>query len=174
MPVETFVVVYTSPKQYAQDAQRQAASGWVPLTVTERSPRAGCFRIFTLGLWSLVFPPKPELVVTYQRVSQIQPSSRVSILKITPSTVRHCTICGGLCNASDEFCANCGSPLPKIGVGESALSLPDETGRFALDPGNPYNLDPNTGLPKKSKDGLNPIVVLALIVIIFVILKIIF
>jgi hypothetical protein len=38
--------------------------------MTERQPRPGLLRIVTLGLFSLVFPPKPELVVTYKRQRQ--------------------------------------------------------------------------------------------------------
>ena len=62
---EVVVHEYRDTPTYERYAQEMAELGWQVVDVTERQPRAGCLRIVTLGLWSLVFPPKPMLVVTY-------------------------------------------------------------------------------------------------------------
>ncbi len=69
-PVQTEVRVYKSNDEFRRDAEKAAKKGWTVQTVTERKPRAGCGRILTLGLLTLVRPPKPELVVTYVRAVQ--------------------------------------------------------------------------------------------------------
>jgi hypothetical protein len=61
------VRVYSSNSAYQKDAAKLAKQGWTPITVTERRPRAGCARIILLWWLTLLRPPKPELVVTYQR-----------------------------------------------------------------------------------------------------------
>lgn len=65
---ETTVKVYRSSKDYQTDAQHMAQQGWTVSNVTENRPRSGCIRVFLLlGIFALVFPPKPEIVVTYSR-----------------------------------------------------------------------------------------------------------
>ena len=64
---ETMVRVYKGNGDYQRDAKRLAKSGWSPLNVVERRPRAGCMRIALLWWLTLLRPPRPELVVTYQR-----------------------------------------------------------------------------------------------------------
>lgn len=64
---ETMVRVYRGNAAYQKDATKLAKDGWNPTGMVERKPRAGCLRILTLGLFTLIFPPKPELVVTYRR-----------------------------------------------------------------------------------------------------------
>lgn len=56
---------YKSEKQYQQDAQRMTAQGYKVVSVTSEQPRAGCLRIVTLGIFTLLWPPRPVLVVTY-------------------------------------------------------------------------------------------------------------
>ena len=65
--IETAVRVYQGADAYQSELVELSGKGWSPLNVTERKPRAGLLKIFTLGFFALVFPPKPELVVTYQR-----------------------------------------------------------------------------------------------------------
>lgn len=69
--IETMVREYKSTKDFSKDAEKLARDGWYVSSQTERKPRAGCLRILTLGLFALIFHPKPILVVTYQR----QPAS---------------------------------------------------------------------------------------------------
>lgn len=64
---ETMVRTYKSTDDYRKDAAKLAKQGWAPSNVLEEKPRAGCFRILTLGLFALVRPPKSKYVVTYQR-----------------------------------------------------------------------------------------------------------
>lgn len=65
---ETMVRTYTSAKAYQNDAKRLARDGWSAANVTEHRRRSGCIRVFLLlGIFALVFPPKPEIVVTYVR-----------------------------------------------------------------------------------------------------------
>ncbi len=69
-PVETLeshVVVYKNPKAYEKDAPKLAKKGWKVESVTERKPRAGIGRLLSLGFVTMIFPPKPELVVTYSK-----------------------------------------------------------------------------------------------------------
>lgn len=67
---ETRVKNYSSPGAFNRDAGKMARDGWSVVSTTERQPRAGCLRIVTLGLFTLIFPPKPEIVVTYSRPRQ--------------------------------------------------------------------------------------------------------
>jgi hypothetical protein len=69
-PFETMVRVYTSAGGYRRDAAKLAKQGWSPIHVTERRPRAGCLRILLLWWLVLLRPPKPQLVVTYQRIGR--------------------------------------------------------------------------------------------------------
>lgn len=64
---ETMVRTYKNTDAYQRDAVKQAKQGWHVVNTVERRPRAGCFRIVTLGFFTLIRPPKPELVVTYLR-----------------------------------------------------------------------------------------------------------
>jgi len=61
------VKVYRDSGSYAKDAKKLSKQGWAVVNTTHRQPRAGIGRIVTLGLLTLLRPPKPELVVTYQR-----------------------------------------------------------------------------------------------------------
>lgn len=58
---------YKDRGEYEKDAPRMAAEGWRVVTVTEQTQRTGCLRMVTLGFFSLIWKPKPHLVVTYQR-----------------------------------------------------------------------------------------------------------
>lgn len=64
---ETMVRTYPNPDAYQRDARKLAGKGWSVSNTMERKPRAGCARILTLGLFTMLFPPKPEIVVTYVR-----------------------------------------------------------------------------------------------------------
>jgi hypothetical protein len=64
---ETMIRVYKSNSAYQHDARKLAGQGWRVVSVTERRPRAGIARIVLLMFLVLIFPPKPQLVVTYSR-----------------------------------------------------------------------------------------------------------
>lgn len=64
---ETMVRVYKNTRDYQSDAKKLANKGWSPTNTVERRPRAGCLRLALLWWLILLRPPKPELVVTYQR-----------------------------------------------------------------------------------------------------------
>src|SRR6476619_4185537 len=65
---EKMVRIYHRSSADQRDAKRLARSGWFPIHTVERRPRAGCIRILFLWWLVLLRPPKPELVVTYQRI----------------------------------------------------------------------------------------------------------
>jgi hypothetical protein len=65
--VETMVRTYKEPKRFARDARRLSNDGWRVVNTVERHPRAGCLRILLLWWFVLLLPPKPELIVTYER-----------------------------------------------------------------------------------------------------------
>lgn len=59
---------YKTDQAYRKDAERLAAQGWRVTNVVSEQPRAGCLRIIlTGGLGAIVWKPKPQLVVTYER-----------------------------------------------------------------------------------------------------------
>jgi hypothetical protein len=151
MHEEIFVMVYTDPAHYSKDIHNRASQGWTPISVTERRPRPGILRILTLGLWSAVFPPKPELVVTYQRIGSRALGLPSSAIGSPLAATRNCSICGSSCSVQDVYCSRCGSPLPEMTTPISAPALPQSSGKYKIDPGNPYNLDPETGLPIKGQ-----------------------
>src|SRR4051794_18555624 len=64
---ETMVRTYKDTDDYQKDQKKLAKDGWSTQAMVERKPRAGVGRIVTLGMASVIRPPKPELVVTYQR-----------------------------------------------------------------------------------------------------------
>ena len=100
---ETMVKVYTNPKNYAKDAKDLAKDGWKAENVTERQPRRGCGRILAMGvIFAFIFPPKPELVVTYSRE------------RLNKGYVR-CWSCGTINQAKQKrfFCTKCGSQMER-------------------------------------------------------------
>lgn len=58
---------YESDAEYQKDANKMLKQGFEVLSVTSEQPRSRCMRILTLGI---LFKPKPQLVVTYQRQSE--------------------------------------------------------------------------------------------------------
>lgn len=59
---------YTSDKEYGRDAAQMIKQGYKVANMVSERPRAGCLRIIlTGGLGLLIWPPKPQLVVTYIR-----------------------------------------------------------------------------------------------------------
>jgi hypothetical protein len=56
---------YTNEREFSRDANRMAKQGYIVASTTSEKPRAGCARILTLGIFTLLFPPKQMLVVTY-------------------------------------------------------------------------------------------------------------
>lgn len=68
---ETMVRTYKKAKDYQKDAQKLGKQGWRVVGTVEHRPRSGLGRIttgvLTLGIGALMFPPKPEIVVTYER-----------------------------------------------------------------------------------------------------------
>lgn len=67
-PKPIVVKRYKDEREYQRDAQRMARKGYKVVSSTSEKPRAGCARILTLGIFTLLFPPKPEFVVTYSLV----------------------------------------------------------------------------------------------------------
>lgn len=68
MAVETIMRTYTSAKEFERDRAKLANDGWTVLSTTEHRPRQGCLRIILLAfIFAFMFPPKPQIVVTYQR-----------------------------------------------------------------------------------------------------------
>jgi hypothetical protein len=65
------VETYKSSRDYRLDAERMARDGWRVVSAIEQQPRHGhgrfLFRVLTLGIGALLFPRRPEIVVTYER-----------------------------------------------------------------------------------------------------------
>jgi hypothetical protein len=58
---------YKSMDAYQRDAVKLAAQGYTVTAVTDRQQRAGVGRMASLGFFSLVWKPKPKLLVTYSK-----------------------------------------------------------------------------------------------------------
>jgi hypothetical protein len=102
---ETMVRVYKTTDAYQSDLAKLTKKGWITQTVTERKPRAGCARIILLWWFTLIFPPKPELVVTYMR---------------TRTAERGLDTAQGVSVYQSGSCPNCGAP-----VGDKAFFCPN-------------------------------------------------
>lgn len=63
---QTMVRVYRSPNAYRRDAEALARQGWHVASTSERRRRRSCVWI-VLFFPVLLWPPKPEIVVTYDR-----------------------------------------------------------------------------------------------------------
>lgn len=59
---------YRTDRQYQRDARKMARKGYRVATVTSERPNAGLLRWLTIGIFAMLFRPKPVLVVTYQLV----------------------------------------------------------------------------------------------------------
>jgi hypothetical protein len=88
------VTVRTYPDRVAfeRDAARLAGNYWVVSSVVERKPNAGCLRILFLWWLVLIFPPRPELLVTYRyeppaapRPDALSAAVQVRSARISPS-----------------------------------------------------------------------------------------
>lgn len=64
---KVFVREYNSQGDYQRDAGTLSVQGWRVTSVNQERQNAGCMRILTLGLFSLVVRPKDHYVVTYTR-----------------------------------------------------------------------------------------------------------
>lgn len=109
-PFETMVRVYRSTSEYQRDAQGLARKGWQPTSVTERKPRAGCLRLILLWWLVLIIPPKPELVVTYQRGIGQSAAEALAIAELS-KLPGHCPNCGHAVSPTSYFCPNCKANL---------------------------------------------------------------
>ena len=58
---------YKTEREYQRDAGRMVKRGYRVAHVVSEMRNAGCMRWLTIGLFAIIFRPKPELVVTYQR-----------------------------------------------------------------------------------------------------------
>lgn len=63
---QIIVKEYKNQKAYQKDAPKMATKGYEVASVIEQENRAGCMRWLTIGLFSLIFKPKPTLLVTYR------------------------------------------------------------------------------------------------------------
>ncbi|MGB3328917.1 MAG: hypothetical protein WBA46_08180 [Thermomicrobiales bacterium] len=100
---QSVVRVYTNSRDYAEDIVRFADEGWSVESVTERHPRRGCGRILLMGvIFAWIFPPKPELVVTYSRV-------------VLDKGLARCRACGAInrYGKGATHCTTCGTPLTR-------------------------------------------------------------
>lgn len=64
-PKAIVVKRYKDEKEYQRDAQKMARQKYKIISVVSEKPRAGFMRIITLGIFTLLFPPKSVYVVTY-------------------------------------------------------------------------------------------------------------
>lgn len=68
MPMmETKVETYLGSKEYQHHVKRMSAAGWNVKSTVEHKRRNGCMRLILLNFFCLIFPPKSEIIVTYER-----------------------------------------------------------------------------------------------------------
>lgn len=61
------IVEYASHDDFQEEAGAAGVRGWRVVSVIESERRAGCMRFLTLGIFALIWKPKPHLLVTYDR-----------------------------------------------------------------------------------------------------------
>jgi hypothetical protein len=76
VPKDTQVITYNNPTDFNNDVSNRNNNGWTVVSTTEKTRNPGCLGvILTLGL-RLIFKPKPQVVVTYQRSEIVVPYTR--------------------------------------------------------------------------------------------------
>jgi hypothetical protein len=74
MPKDIIVKRYKSQAAFQRDANRMRAKGYEVQDTTSEQPRGSCLRIvlgvLTLGIFALLWKPKPVIVVTYRYTGQ--------------------------------------------------------------------------------------------------------
>ena len=63
----TVVKRYKNSKEFQADAKRMNKAGWRVILQTQEKRPAGCGRYGCLGLFAFLFPPRPVIVVTYEK-----------------------------------------------------------------------------------------------------------
>ncbi|MGH2549063.1 MAG: zinc ribbon domain-containing protein [Thermomicrobiales bacterium] len=134
-----YVKAYPDQAAFQRHAAILATDHWVVSTVVERKPNAGCLRIALLWWLVLIFPPRPELLVTYRHEPPAAPKPdldvRVRTARPAPSpepapaaaaaatppttipphlepvTHQACFTCGAIVSITHNFCPNCGARL---------------------------------------------------------------
>lgn len=71
--METTIKTYKTPKEFQKDQPKMAKQGWQVQNTSSHQPRPGLGRIALLGFGAMVFKPKPQIIVTYQRDMMTQP-----------------------------------------------------------------------------------------------------
>lgn len=61
---ETTTREYADQGEFQNDARKMAKQGWRVVGQTQLTQRSGCLRTLLFGLF---FPPKPHIVVSYER-----------------------------------------------------------------------------------------------------------
>jgi len=61
------VKVYKNNKRYERDAKKLGKKGWKVISVVQEKRSAGLGRWALIGIFAPLFPPKPVLVVTYEK-----------------------------------------------------------------------------------------------------------
>lgn len=64
-PKQIIVKRYRDEREYQRDAQKMARKQYKIISVISEKPRAGIMRFLTLGIFTLIFPPKSVYIVTY-------------------------------------------------------------------------------------------------------------
>jgi hypothetical protein len=109
--METLVRSYKEVKHFNRDAQRLAKDGWQVSSSLDHKNRPGIGRIATLGLFSLVRPPKHSMVVTYVRPTPQKRGKRgkeSQAIAISSWSTVVCPRCNGEVPTQARFCPNCG------------------------------------------------------------------
>lgn len=66
---DVLVREYATQEAYQAEAPLLAADGYEVVSTTTQSQNPGCLAIATFGLLSLLFRPKPHIIVTYRRAT---------------------------------------------------------------------------------------------------------
>jgi hypothetical protein len=74
-----YVKSYPDQRAFQRHAAELATDHWVVSSVVERKPNAGCLRIALLWWFVLIFPPRPELLVTYRYEPPAKPKRDLEV-----------------------------------------------------------------------------------------------
>ena len=67
VPKDTEVVTYNNADAFNGDASKRTRDGWTVVSQTEKTRNPGCLGVLLTGGFRLIFKPKPQVIVSYQR-----------------------------------------------------------------------------------------------------------
>lgn len=97
------VKTYKRPTDFQKDAKKMARHGYTVMSTTNGAPRAGLAH----GVASVIFPPLPEVTVTYALVGSAEAWNAQRFRSYEARNIR-CLECYNEVPSDASFCPTCG------------------------------------------------------------------